>query len=71
MNMQPVESSQIHAVGYDAETKTLRVSFKSDGVYDYADVPEQMHADMLAAKSVGSFFHAHVRNVFKHTRLNP
>lgn len=71
MNMHQVQSSQIHAVGYDVDKKTLRVSFNSGGIYDYADVPEHIHKDMLAAKSVGSFFHTHVRNVFKYTRLNP
>ncbi|MGH8129089.1 MAG: KTSC domain-containing protein [Gammaproteobacteria bacterium] len=69
MNMQKVESSQIHAVGYDAEKKTLRVSFKSGGVYDYADVPEQVHKDMLAAESVGSFFHKNVRGIYQHKKL--
>lgn len=69
MDMKPVESSQIHAVGYDADTKTLRIHFKSGGVYDYSDVPPTLHQELLAAKSVGSFFHHKVRGFYTHKKL--
>jgi hypothetical protein len=71
MNMQRVDSSQIFAVGYDPEKKTLRVQFHSGGIYDYADVPEQVHTNMLAAKSAGSFLHTHVKGKYQYKRLNP
>lgn len=56
MQMQPVVSSNIAAVGHDAATSTLRIQFNSGSVYDYANVPASLFAELLAAESVGSFF---------------
>jgi len=65
MNMQTVESSQIHAIGYDEPTKTLRIQFKAKAkpgsVYDYANVPPELFAEFLAAESKGKFFGARVK----------
>lgn len=69
MQMQPVESSQIEAIGHDPESNTLRVRFKSGGEYEYADVPAEAHQALMAAPSVGSHFHKHVRNAFAATRV--
>lgn len=56
MEMKPVESSLITAIGYDEATETLRIEFKSGGAYEYANVPKHVHEDMLASESVGKFF---------------
>lgn len=75
MDMQQVESSQIAAVGYDSESKVLRIRFKpkdeTDAApeYDYFDVPESVHADMMKSKSVGSFHYKHIRDVFRYQKL--
>lgn len=61
MQMQSVKSSNVKAVGYDEETKTLQVHFKSGGVYQYAGVQPEMYADLLAAESVGRFVSQVVR----------
>ena len=47
MDMTPVESSAVSAVGYDPESRTLRVAFRSGGVYDYLDVDPDLYARML------------------------
>jgi hypothetical protein len=62
--MIPVKSSNIQAVGYDQGSETLRVAFKSGGTYDYKGVPPDVHASMLCAQSVGSFFHHNVKGKF-------
>lgn len=61
-----VKSSQIHAIGHDAATNTLRVQFKNrDGSpgsrYDYPGVPAETHADMLKAESIGKFFGKYIK----------
>ena len=61
MEMQLVKSSNVKAVGYEVETKTLQVEFKSGGVYQYAGVQPEMYADLLAAESVGRFVSQVVR----------
>ena len=56
-----VESSQLAAVGHDAETNTLRVKFKSGSTYDYANVSAQKFEAFLSAGSLGRFFGAEVK----------
>jgi len=62
MKMTNVESSNIAAVGYDEETKELRIEFNSGKTYSYQDVPKELATDLLYADSVGRYFHAHIRN---------
>lgn len=56
MDMKPVESSLITAVGYDEATEILRIEFKSGGTYDYMMVPTHVYEDMMASESIGKFF---------------
>ena len=53
MEMKPVKSSNIKAVGYDKETNSLHVIFLSGGVYEYLGVPERVHALLMASDSIG------------------
>jgi KTSC domain len=62
IEMKPVESSQISAIGYDATTKTLAIKFKGGGsTYHYDNVPANLYEDMQKAKSVGSFFYKEIK----------
>ncbi len=71
MMMIPVSSSQISAIGYDPDTKKLRIQFadrtkRNDVVvpgqlYEYDSVPPEAHAALMAADadeklSVGTHF---------------
>ena len=40
----------------------MRVQFQDGEVYDYSGVPEIAYAQLLAARSVGQHFNAHIRN---------
>lgn len=65
-----VASSQIAGMGYDAETKVLRVVFKSSGAtYDYQDVPPEIIEAIGQAESVGRFINANVVKKFLHHKL--
>ena len=61
MNMVPVSSSNLSAVGYDAETQTLRVAFIGGGLYEYSGVPAAVHAGLMSASSHGSYFDVHIK----------
>lgn len=63
IKLHPVESSQVAAVGYDAATRTLAVSFKrgAGAIYHYEDVAPDTHESFLKAKSIGTFFGAHIK----------
>jgi hypothetical protein len=68
--MQPVKSAAITDVGYHPETQTLRLVFTSGHVGHYADVSPEKHAEMLAAESIGKYFHQHIRANHDHTRVS-
>lgn len=65
MEMKPVESSHIAAIGYDPETKTMRVQFRRMGIpgptYEAANVPAEEHAAFMEAESPGRFWHRSFR----------
>ena len=61
MNLIPVSSSNLRAVGYDAETRKLQVAFNNGGLYEYSGVPASVHAGLMAASSHGSYFDAHIK----------
>lgn len=71
MNMVPIKSSNISAVGYDPESRTLGVQFKTGAEHHYADVPPERYAAMTASDpkhSVGSYFHTHIKSAYKSTK---
>lgn len=71
MQLQPVEtSSNIAGIGYEAESRTLYVQFKSAGIYRYDDVPPEAHEGFMNAKSIGQHFHRHIKGRFKWQRLD-
>lgn len=57
---QPVVSSDIASVGYDAATQTLDIEFKATGVYRYFSVPREVYEGLLQTPSPGRYFRQHV-----------
>jgi hypothetical protein len=55
MELIPVESSNIKAIGYVEEYNLLRVQFKDGSVYDYPGVSPDLHAQLMKAESKGHF----------------
>lgn len=62
MTRTPVTSSRLAAIGYDAATETLEIEFKGGHVYQYENVPLNMHTELVAAESVGSYFIKHIKS---------
>ena len=58
-----VNSSVIHAVGYDGST--LRVEFNSGRVYDHPKVPPRHFEGLLNAYSKGAYYNQHIRGRYK------
>lgn len=65
ITMQPVVSSQLAAIGHDAESNTLAIQFasKSDpgSLYHYRNFTAEDFAAFAAADSVGKHFYAHIK----------
>jgi hypothetical protein len=55
MQLTPVSSTNLHAVGYDPATSQLWVQFKNGIVYQYDRVPPETYADMMSG-DCGRYF---------------
>lgn len=69
MEREFVTSSTILSVGYEPQTETLEVEFRSGGVYQYYNVPEPVHQQFLQADSLGKFFHAYIKPAYPCSRV--
>jgi hypothetical protein len=70
MKMEPVESSNIRAIGHDPKTLTMRVEFKNGGTYEYANVPAHAHADFMSSPSKGQHLLRNIREHFHGRRIS-
>ncbi len=69
MQLQTVELSMIHAVGYDEHTQTLEVVFNSGKIYQYHEVPKQLYEELLAADSKGSYMRNEVIDCYPYQQV--
>ena len=65
----PVSSSNLTSVGYDTERKILEIEFNSGGIYQYFDVPENIHDDLMNASSHGEYFHANIKKYYRYEKI--
>jgi hypothetical protein len=67
IDMQPVESSQIHSIGHDASTNTLAIRFKDratsapTSLYHYDNVTPDDFTAFQSAESIGKHFGKHIK----------
>lgn len=71
--LHPVKSQKVAAVGYDASTQTLAVTFPNGkATYHYPNVSAELHAAFIGAESVGKFFGQHIQGLpFKKYQPDP
>ena len=69
MEMKPVDSSNVVAVGHDAKKNRLRVEFRDGSTYEYYEVPTAVAEDVITAPSVGGFFTRCIRGVYPHQKV--
>lgn len=63
MEREPVTSSNVVSVGYDAIIETLEVEFKN-GVYQYYNVPQPIYDQMMSAESIGKFLNVYIKPMY-------
>ena len=69
MERSYVPSSNIASIGYDEATETLEVEFLSGSVYQYYNVPPNMHEQIMQAGSKGKFLNIYIKNAFPYSRV--
>lgn len=67
--MHPVSSSNISAVGYDADNKWVYVRFLDFSLYAYKGVPQNEFENLRTAASVGSYLNRNYKNVYPYERM--
>lgn len=67
IDMQTVESSRIHSLGFDEATGTLAIRFKDratsvpTSLYHYSNVTTEDWEALHGAESIGSHFYKHIK----------
>jgi len=61
--LSPVKSGQVKAIGYDAPSKTLAVTFTrgTGAIYHYPNVEQETFNAFMGAESIGTFFGKHIK----------
>ena len=68
-DMKPVNSSNLSAVGYEAQMMQLYVRFRSGALYVYYDVPVRIYEGLMKASSHGKYHDAFIKNAYRYKRL--
>jgi hypothetical protein len=69
MERTPVTSTNVHSVGYDADSQTLEVEFNNGSVYHYTGVPVDEYEGLMNADSKGTYLNANIKKRYPYTRL--
>jgi hypothetical protein len=67
--LEPVQSSNIAAVGYDTANQVLAVKFSNGTVYHFKDVPADVIEAMKESESKGSFFSKAIRGKYESEKI--
>jgi hypothetical protein len=62
MEMVRVYSSAISAIGYDPETRRMKVRFITGVTYDFCRVPPDVVDRFMKSPSKGGFYNSHIRD---------
>lgn len=65
MEMIPVRSSAISAIGYDSSTQQMVIRFKGSGNYTFYNVPPHIFSEFMAASSKGSYYHRYIEGRYR------
>jgi hypothetical protein len=68
MTLQPVTSSNLASVGYDADSQTLTIEFRKSGTYEFYDVPESVYQDLMSSGSHGEYFARNIRGKYRYVK---
>jgi hypothetical protein len=64
MKREPVRSTAIRSIGYDAQNELLEIEFINGRTYRYFQVPEFLYRGLMLARSKGEYFGRRINNRF-------
>jgi len=69
MERIPVTSTNIRAIGYDANSEILEVEFNDGRVYQYSGVPQGENDAIMSADSKGKYLNANIKPRYPYTQV--
>jgi len=64
-----VQSSTIKSIGHDPKTLTLEIEFQNGSVYQYFDVPQAVHEELMKAGSHGEFLSRQIKGHYRYAKV--
>ncbi len=64
-----VESSNILAIEYYPDTSILEIEFRNGSAYEYYDVPQYEHDNIMAAESKGTYAHQNIYKAYRQQKI--
>lgn len=62
MQMVHVRSSAISAVGYDPESRRMKITFTQGHTYDFCRVPQHVYDGLMRSNSKGTFYNDNIKD---------
>lgn len=70
MKREPVESSVVASIGYDAKHRILEIEFHyNNAVYQYEDVPQRVYMEFMESDSKGKYFNQQIRKDYPEVKI--
>ena len=69
VEMIPVSSSNVQAIGYNEANQVLYVSFLNNTLYSYQGVPIAEFYGLQNASSVGTYLNQNIKGVYNYQQL--
>jgi hypothetical protein len=70
MERTPVEAKALVSIGYDADQRVLELEFPKGKVYQYLDVPPELHAWLMRSQDKLSLFRHKIDGCFQFHRVD-
>ena len=70
MERVPVESKALASIGYDAEARVLELEFRQGKVYQYLDVPAELHEWLMRSRDKMALFRNKIDGRFELRRVD-
>ena len=69
MIREPISSTNLISLGYDADAETLEVEFSSGAIYQYYNVGAALYEQLMQAPSKGQFLNVYIKNAYPFSRV--
>ncbi len=69
MEREPVVSSNLRSIGYDAAQRILEIEFRHGGIYQYSGITSTTYQGLMQATSHGAYFNRYIRDKYPTSRI--